>query len=310
MIIIKIIEVGLRIDDYLTVSGALEESLMAMLRRKYENRCYCSCLIKKVLRLVKYGPLMIDPVSASRANISVRFEVEAIVFARGEVVVGCKIERRDTNKLITCTAGNAIILAEDTILDFAKVGQFIPLEVVDSRYTIMTNNITASTVPFLPPTSKPLYMVSGTITDAERELLSELVVSMHRAESDATTLKAANVRGYEFFEQQLYPFKQQVAPEGASIVPLSALMQNELTGKVISRDPHLGYASDKLAAWDTAKAPGEIMTQYSPYEIAVMLITEYIDSLRVIREMITVYNTPELIKAHVGLWLMFKNAKK
>lgn len=312
MIITKIIEAGLRIHDYLTAAGSLAEFLLLILRQKYENRCYCGCLIKKILRVVKHGPLVIDPVSANRATISVRFEVEAIVFIRGEVIVGCKVERRDTTKLITCTAGNAIILAEDPLLDSVKEGQFILLETVETQYPIMTNTIAVSAVPFLPQAEKPTYMITGRISERERELISELVVSMHHAESEVAVLRNANSRGYEFFEQQLYPFKQQSAPEAAKIMPITSLIENALDGKVISRDAHLSYATDKLAVWEPSNVPTGVIpyTQYSPYDIAVMFITEYIDSIRVIREMIRVYNTPELIKSHVGLWLMFKTAKK
>jgi hypothetical protein len=317
----KIIEVGLRINDYLTAAGSLNESLMLILRQRYENRCYCSCLIKKILRIVKHGPLIIDPVSASRANVSVKFEVEAVVFVRGEVIVGCKVERRDTTKLITCTVGDAIVLAEDSILDSMKEGQYTPLEAVETQYPIMTNTIATSAVPFLPPADKPAYVVAGQMTEHERELLSDLIAEMHRAESEAGALRAANSRGYEFFENQLYPFKQQSAPEGAKIITIADMIkeitksspgESNIESKVISRDAHLGYTSDKLAVWDASKVPEGITvyTQYSPYKLAIILLTEYIDALRVIREMIEVYNTPELIKSHVGLWLMFKTAKK
>lgn len=307
----KTIEVGVRIDDYLTAASALDESLLMILKQKYEGRCYCCCFITKVLRIVKYGPLLIDPVSANRANISVNFEVEAMILARGEVIVGCRVERRDTTKLITCTAENAIILAEDSILDSMKEGQFIMLEAVESQYPIMTKTITTSAVPFLPPIDKHVYAVNGTISERDRARLSELVITMQHAESDTLVIRTANTRGYEFFEQQLYPFKQRTTPVGANIVPIMDLVDGKLDGKIVSRDAHLGYTTDKLAVWDTAIDEIALPeTQYSPYEIAIILITEYIDSLRVIREMINVYNTPELIKSHVGLWLMFKTAKK
>lgn len=217
MIIKKILECRLDLTDPMDILDSdLIKMCMKHLTRKFVNRCFKSCLVVKINKILRHsGRYMSEDLSGS-AFIVVNFEVDGIVFAKGEILNGCQILKIEADGRIHAKSKHAgIQVRQDPSTVTYKEGQLIPLIVCRSLYTPSQNSASVEATPFVP-TFIPLKvyaiksgMTPDDIAEANRlfartDALIEIIQT--RSQQDPNEKKA-----FEFFRDLIYPFKKPSA---------------------------------------------------------------------------------------------------
>lgn len=128
------------------------ETLKAELTERYVGKCFKYCYIIQVLDIVRHSPVILEwNRNGGNCRIAVTFKVRAIIYDRGEVIPDCKIvEIMDNGKIILRSQYSACILAPNAKLQSFKIGQTVPVRVVNPRYVPGRNNIAVQAIPFVP----------------------------------------------------------------------------------------------------------------------------------------------------------------
>src|SRR5580698_5535101 len=101
MLIIKLIEVGVNIQNYLTFYTDAAGNMQRMLEQNYVGRCFRGCFIKSILRIVKMSRCVINQNGTPNyGTINVVAEVSAVIYFEGEVICGATVLRKDKNSMI------------------------------------------------------------------------------------------------------------------------------------------------------------------------------------------------------------------
>lgn len=319
MIITKLIEVGVDIDD--PVGTCSDESLMYILEDKYRGKCFRECYIKSINRIIKKGECIINQVGgAAYGTIAIIFEVTAIVFIRGEILTGCLIKHiNDRANLITCEADIAyVMLKRDATFESLQVGQYITVQVGVAKYSIGSDRVAVNAIPFLPAKKEIIYQIveskgeNAKQTLEAKALLDDVLARIEYEETTSKGLRAANEKQWIVFEQLMSAYVKP-PPLHPSAVPINLLTEREKVSEFtfITRDNKLSLMMPVVAAYKEAPA-GEIVWSQnmivtaSRQEILLALLEDYCGHIKAVREMIAVYSTPALLESHRNLWNIYR----
>jgi DNA-directed RNA polymerase subunit E'/Rpb7 len=110
MLITKRIEHAIDINDPITLNTDLENNVLNILRNMFVGRCFRGCFILSVNKLLNKSHCEINQDGLLHlATMSVIFEVSALVYLPGDVIVGCLVVNRQDD-LIICKGPNASII--------------------------------------------------------------------------------------------------------------------------------------------------------------------------------------------------------
>lgn len=194
MRIIKEIETNLTIFGSDIFSPDREITCTRLLTEKYAGKNFKSCHIINIHKILEVSSRRMNETLDGSANINVRFEVNAIVYVKDEIIHGCKVVEKDANGVIRFISPNAALYIEESP-DYAgicNVGDIIPTIVLKVGYTPNQTQITAAVMPFVPLFNKPIvYKIE--------EKKVECYIKVIKVDDDKTT---------KFFANLLYPYKK------------------------------------------------------------------------------------------------------
>lgn len=311
MIITKLIEVGL--DIYNCINIYVDpDNIKNILSDRYVGKCYASCWIKSVDEIVKMSECVINQDGAPNfGTLSVIFRVTGVVFVRGEVINGCRVVNKDDQGIIICSTDIASIhVNTNYILESVTKGQIIPLCVYTARYNPSAAKISVTAVPYIFADKATIYKLS--ISDPIEDFLADTLRGIEYEEAEMTRLKKENPKAWDFFDQILYAYKEMKSPPpNVKLVNMMNLIGGT-TDLYISRDPRLNMSSPMVYVYtDTQFADGAtVRDNINGADVLVRVLENYRAHLRIIREMIEIYSTEELITRHKNLWQIFRKYKK
>lgn len=315
MRILKRIEFGLDIVDPIAMYED-PNYLMDLLVARYENRCYKSCYIEKILRIVP--ELVTDCNITLNGNptfgtVGVICDVNAIIYGPGEVINGCTvINRSSAGIIIASTQITRITLdARHPALSSITKDQIISIRVGRCKYVIGSQQIAINAVPYVIEQSYNIYRINGEITNLA--LFDDVNERIAYEEQEQTRLQKEEPKAWATFNHMISAYKEPQKP----IAEVAISIENVMKSQYVSRDPRMDLSSKSMYTYtvdtlpEDANTGGNHILMTKPAEaVYLYLLEDYCAYLRSIREMIAIYSTPELIKSHNNLWLIFKNNKK
>lgn len=303
MIIKTTIEIGIDLDD--PIGQCDDDHIKHILTEKYQGTCLREHYIQSVDRIIRRGELIVNQLSPGAfATLPVIVEVTAVVFLQGELIAGCLIKNiNERANFITCESTHAnIILRKTQMFNSLKVGQYVTVQVATSQYAIGANRIAVSGVPYIPAVTAPVYKINpGAIPP---RLLRDVQDRIKFEEDAAAELKKKDVKLYTIFSALVCAYV--IPPKIAGVIPLTNI--EALTArKYLHRDPKIPPTEPIVVAVD--EPPAGDIHDVSAAEGVIAVLEDYCAQLRIVREMINIYSTPELIKSHANLWNIYKMNK-
>jgi hypothetical protein len=313
MIIKTTIEVGIDLED--PIGQCDDDHIKHILTVKYQGRCLREHYIQSIDRIIKRGEVIINQMSPTAfATLPIIVEVTAIIFLRGEIITGCLIKNiNERAKFITCESQYAnVILKQTPMFASLQVGQYVTVQVGTSQYAIGAPKIAVNGVPFLPSQSQQIYKITANNIPIARGLMKDVRARIEFEENAAEDIKRKDAKIYTIFSSLVSAYVKSPEINPAAICSL-ADTDRLSTYKFITRDGRISPTSPNVLAVNEAPTdrPWELSSiiEVTFAEALIAILEDYCAQLRVVREMISVYGTPELIKSHANLWNIYKMNK-
>lgn len=312
MLITKIISIGLDIQNTVNVYSDLEANVRGILIDRYEGRCLRAGYIQKINKIIKMSDCRINQDgNPTFGTIDVIFEVSAVIYAIGEVINGCEVINKDKRIIICSTPITSIMLNADESLESVRKGQKISVRVGGAKYNIGAQRISINAIPYMFITSTTIYQISSS---DNKLYLQPMLERVQKEESDIDALRKSNPKAWEFFSQLLYAYKDaQKAPAGAAEFNLLNIINDFPKDiKYLSRDSKLNLFEPLVYGYrNHADFPlgVKLKSNIVAKEVLLSLLDDYYNQLRIIREMIEIYDSEGMLEKHKNLWLIFKKAK-
>ncbi len=232
-------------DDIYTLD--VPKLLLQKLNERYENKCFSSMLILKVIEIIRYSDrIMVDNRLDGGAYINVQFKVEGIILTKGEVLQGCKVVNIASFGVIINHPNAVGIMSQDPqkkAIGMIKKDQIVPVIVDDVRYNVGKSQITITCKPYTPqPFQRTFYNVSEILSPEDTEKVDSLLEELAAEEKLHSSI--ASDKSYEFFKNLIYPYKTAekftMSPIGSSFKPVSLALKPLLEirdGCIYNADP-------------------------------------------------------------------------
>lgn len=321
MLITKPIELGLNIQDPVGICVSKEDNIRNILQDRIVGTCIRGCFILSINQIIRMSNCDINQDgNPSFSTISVIAEITGIVYSVGEIINGCVVNNKDNKGIIICSTEHAsIMLNADESLESIQKGQKISVRVGGVKYIIGSKSISINAVPF-SFSKKPTVFAITAVTPDIKQYVEGIVARIRAEEEVAAGIKRDNPAGWRTFTQLLYAYREeQKTPTGARVVNLLDLDFASPTAspdkaplKYISRDPRLDLTAPNAYVYTDARQVPEgsiIRDESIAKNVMLFLLEDYYNYLKMINEMISIYNTEELLASHKNLWLIFKKAK-
>lgn len=316
MIIKTTIEVGIDLDD--PIGQCDDDHIKHILTVKYQGRCLREHYIQSIDRIIKRGEMVINQMSsAAFATLPIIVEVTAIVFLRGEIITGCLIKNiNERAKFITCESQYAnVILKQTPMFASLQVGQLVTVQVATAQYAIGAQKVAVSGTPFIPSAAQPVYKIISHNIPIAAKLMKDVQARIEYEESEMNAAKKQDPKMWAIFSSLTCAYIKPPTVENVqNIMDTDALSKY----KYITRDcriapttPFVLAVNEPLPAWENnvlGSVIGSVL-EVSFAEALIAVLEDYCAQLRVVREMISVYSTPELIKSHANVWNIYKMNK-
>jgi hypothetical protein len=302
MIITKVIEVGIDIKDCINLYSD-PDNLRQIIEYKYLNRCFRGCYITSITRIIKTGVCVINKDgNPTFGTIPVIFEVAAICYMPGEIVTNCLVISNKTTGILCTTAYSSIMIAPHALLSSITKGNIITICVGQAVYKIGLDKISINAVLYTPRVSNDIFFMKH---EEINESILEDVKSRIQQEEAAAVLLRKNT-AWDMFDKLIYAFVDDKADLVTNKVNILELQPQDM---YISRDPRIRMTTPFAAVFDKPNENTPYHTNMTAENVVLLLHEDYYAHLKLVRELVEIYSTPELIRAHNHLWLIYKKMK-
>lgn len=317
MIITKLIEIGINIDDPVGLYSDFDNVLMALLKERYVGKCLRNCYVLDINRVVRASECLINQDGAPDfGTINLIFEAQALVYNIDEVIVACKMIKNTHGIMILSSQYADIMIPTDNSMESITIGQIIPIKVESIRYALGHSKIAIKGLISLPEKTFKIYKLTLPVAEQVISDLDYLLGQIVALEDQVKDVKSANASAWVFFEQLLYAYKDKTPlPDDETSVDLIDFIKDN-AGKTmvtyVSRDPRLQLTAPVMCEHSAAAAAIEMtanLVEMPPENVLLEMLNSYHDALKVTLEYISVYNTQPLLDVHKNLWLIYKYAK-
>jgi hypothetical protein len=306
MIITKTLEVGINIQNCISVCTDMN-NILSILANDYEGKCFKSCYIVKIEKIVRTSRCMIaQDVEPTFGTISVMFQATVIVYTPGEVINGCKVLKRDQKGNLTCATNIAdIVVAAHQNTASISEGQIVSIRVGRVGYNALSNRVSIGGLIFLPQSVYPIYKISGTVN---LELLQNVLSRIAFEESEADRMKKENPKAWAAIDELLQPYKElPKKPQDAELIDIRIQQPDALKNvKYITR---MGVRTTLANAYGSVAQPLGKILLFPITDVVILLLEDYCASLRIVREMIEIYKDEKLLASHKNIFELIRKNK-
>ena len=225
MIITKIFETGITIDDpFIMYSNNVDNEIMNLLRKYFVNVCYKSCYVLEIIRIIKRSRLEAHIDTSGDMFVCVVFEAKVIVYQPNEIIADATIVNKDSSGGVQCTTDKcAIDVAPSKALNMFNNDDKIPVSCTKLRYMYRMNKISTIASLFRPVVNRdPVVFkcsTEGTAIDPTTLIkdYSDLVRQIESGKDERT----------EFFVKLLYPYPKGQTPDYVLQLKASGILNKE-----------------------------------------------------------------------------------
>mgnify|MGYP000066468118 CR=1 FL=1 len=306
----------LEVDDIYTPN--VPEMLKRKLTQRYENKCFSSILILRIVDILRYSDRrMVDNRLDGAAYIDVEFRVEGIMYSKGEVIHGCKAIKVSTSGVLVQSqyVAGMVIAGTDKktaeILRLIRKDQIIPVVVDDVCYNIGKSQIAVRCLPYVPAPCKSVYYnITDVISPEDTDKLDSIIELLTTEQKLHAPL--VKTKSYEFFKTLVYPYKTlqkiDMSPTGSKF----ALMPVELSKLLTIRDGMcISYLENTIIdsmylqvskVKINGAAEGSIVLESPYYPAIAEILHNRLRLLRTLRGFAEQYDTPEKNQEMMAYW--------
>ncbi len=295
----KRIETRVNIAQVMTFFST-PDALMRTLADDFEGRCHSGCLVLTVDNILRQSECTLEHGGAG--GIDVIFEVTALVFEVGEIITNCTILHRstieDNDFLIGENNHCSIIIAPDKVIGAISPGYKIPVMVAKAKYPIGSTKVGINST-FIHHNKPDMYykLMPGEALDMAiiTEAWAQLV--------DAPR----NTKGWEFFDALTYAYA--VPREVKGVLSLKTFISDfaKYEGSIVGMPKAIRATTGDIVVTTDGSLPVQIFANNTAAVVA--LISTHAHAVRVVAEMVELYNTPEVLKNHAIVWIAMRHVK-
>lgn len=288
-------------------SGDIQGVIMKHLEDRYVGQCHQSCLVIKILEIVRRSFAKISQMSLQgQIYINVDFRVEAIEYGKGEGLTVQVKEIDDTYNYILSEreSNTAVSMRRSKALRVVKVGQWLPIRVVSRKYQMRKTMITVTAVLYLLPQDPSYIFEIDPLTKEEKE---ELQIDLDDIKELEAQIKKIGKPLLKFFNDMLYPFETKKLTDRkgnpSDMKKLSAsglLVRHERTDKMTPTIQVLKKTKEYNE--QASKQPAKLV--YKAF------LNDYKLHLMMMIELCTEFKEKKLRDSHKNVWSIYKSYKK
>ena len=309
-------------------SSAIDDLILHKLKEKLENKCDKGAFILRVVSIYKRSKcVQTQNRLDGSCTVSVQYQVEALIYNKGDIISGCKIQHIERSNDILCEHENAIIRVKGSrIMQRLSPGMKIPVRVTKAQYKKSSDKIVIYGVPFTYQMNILIFNIDfDSIMTEQKDMILETIDKIETEQKNQKNLKILS-----FFDEVFYPFHQAFSeyqkknkmPSDYSLTDMVDLLKGKMkkpTGKIIcfrhprllASDPRIYIAekvsNDKLL--DDQQHKIQLVGGNSG-EIIMYLLNEHLSYLNLLTSMAQEYDTEKKRNEHKALWDIYKDLKK
>lgn len=328
----KVIEVRLDIKEPSDIYCAnYDEKVIQLLAKKFVGKCYKSIFILKVNKILRRSAFKSKQIALDGSLYTdVQFEVDAIVYEKGDVIHNCKIIQINNNNTMHAKSKYASLYIKNLKnLTIFKEGDEIIVIVDSVKYTIGETEISVLAYPLKPTLkSSVIYNIQNTDMQsaAEAQISNEYIKNLNAEikslDDKLMKLKKSHVKSFEFFSKLLYPYKE-VKKELKFKKSINILnIDSEINNILMNNESLHVYSQisliyltpvDILSTDDinTIKKsyPATSFIDITKDSLIIQLMSEHRKKLNIFIDFVETYNNADLIKQHSPSWLLYNTQK-
>ena len=311
----KILEKSMDVPDTISLFTNADNNILNRLSSTLEKRCFGGCYVLKVMNVIKRSECIITQADEScRGSIDVMFNAQVLEYMPGDIVTGCKVVKKNSESgvLIASTDVCALNITTDDVFNSITVGQIVPVRARRSHYAIGNDRIQAFAEPFVPRAIGKVFNFGGyTVTDEDVAKLQNIINIINDEED---MLEDHNENEIGFFSKLVYPYNKELKLPGSQLKIIDSLKGLKLNTIVYIPDTiHDGNVNHCMPKEMGSKPLFGDKTLEQPTDDKLKALTEiltdYYQSLVLIRGLCDDYDTKELKEKHINLWRIFQNSK-
>lgn len=259
MIIERIITTQIETKDPEVIySSDQKQSFKSLLSKIYVGKCFKRCYILEIMQILMHSPIIFEHNrNGGAAKVAINFKVKAILYDKFEVIPDAKIiEIMEDGKIVLKSNTSAIMLAGNPKLQKFKVGQTVPIRVVEARYLPFKDVICVQAIPFIPlKDSLSDREFDIDITDDDIKALEPLLTKIEEEKS-----RIVNEKWFDF----LLPSKVKMGSEYKQM----DITKIKGTGKIIKPE----HSSDLTVYWKPA-------SQHQDIKNSIQVLKGYLNNI-------------------------------
>ncbi len=320
MLITKIIETSVDLfepDDIYALD--VPKLLLHKLNERYQNKCFSSILITKVIDIIRYSDrIMVDNRLDGGAYINVQFRVEGVILTKGEVLQGCKVVNIASFGIFITHPHAVGIMTQDPhkrAIAMVKKDHTVPVIVDDVRYNVGKSQISITCKPYTPqPYQEVFYNITEILSPEDTEKIDTLLTELTTEEKLHKSISSE--KSYEFFKNLVYPYKTarkfHLSPIGSAFKPVALTLKSLLEirdGCITSADSSLDEFL--VHAKKTYSTTPDLQVIDGPlYPALSSLIYQRIQYLTMLRGFVEQYDTVAKNQEMMAYWKVCMTLKE
>lgn len=211
MILIKNnIECVITIDDPNTVlSNNINEIILNILKEKFEGKCYSSCYILNVNKIMRRSLIYCNENLDANFNVNIVFEAKVIIYQENEIINDCEIVKKEQNGIVHGkTKYGGVQLNIQHNMAIFNTGEKIPIIVKKIRYNINQPEISILAMPFIPiEYDIVFYKTINNLSSDEYNKLFELNNQLIELDKSINKLDKNQLKIFKFFKDIMSDYK-------------------------------------------------------------------------------------------------------
>jgi hypothetical protein len=300
----KILETTLDMDDPTDIySHDRSKMFMEKLTEKYAGRCFHSCLVIKINKIIRRSFIYMKDTLNGGATVNIIFEADVIVYHKGEVINGCQIIKKETSGIMHAKSEHAgVQLNIKADMSIYIEGDIVPVIVKMVRYNPNQTAISISAHPFIPIDELPIYYnIVGNLSADEKATLYNILTHIKDEEKTISGLSTTDKKIYKFFIDLMYNDKKK-SKDVSKKISLTDMI--DIKSGIIFR-PMLKY-DDAFVYHLTTDHPS---IDESPFIIFSIMLNKYLSNLQTLAEFLKAYPSFASVQKNKEIWKMYNMLK-
>jgi len=210
MHVYKIITTTLDIQNTISLYTDINNNVLNILIKKFENRCYSGCFILKVLTVERLSECTILQCNESgNGSLDVQFRAYVIELYPEEIIFATVLRNDAERKMIIATNEyTALNVMTNNVYDSIRESQIIPVRIKQVLYSVGKEKIQAFAMPYKSSRNVIGYNCNGIIYTKElHDKFMNIAKDLYEMIEEDYSMKGLNPASVKFFNNLIYPFK-------------------------------------------------------------------------------------------------------